>query len=91
MLDYANKLPNVQNKRAFIFSTAAIYNEKIMANNHKALRKLLEGKGFLIINEFGCNGFTARSIFNIIGGKNKNRQNDDDIKNAEKFAEELLK
>jgi flavodoxin len=63
LLEYVEKLPNVQHKKAFIFSTSAIYHEKIMLHNHKALNNLL---------------------------KNKDRPNDEDIKNAEIFAETLL-
>ena len=89
MLKFAEKLPNVQNKKAFIFSTCGSYNEKRMLNNHKALKNILQKKGFVIIDEFSCKGFVyfGLKIFRM----NKNSPNDEDIKNAEVFAEKLLK
>lgn len=90
LLNYVEKIPNVQNKKAFIFSTSGIYTEKKMLNDHKTLRKILQNKGFLIVNEFSCKGYNTNSVLKYIGGTNKNRPNDEDIKNAETFAEELL-
>jgi flavodoxin len=91
MLEYVKKLPEVQNKKAFIFSTSGVYSDKKMLTDHKALRKLLQNKGFAIVNEFGCKGYNTNSILKYFGGMNKDRPNDEDIKNAETFAEKLLK
>ena len=90
MLEFVEKLPNVQNKKAFIFSTSAIYTDKKMLSDHKALRNLLQNKGFVIINEFACKGYNTNSFLKYIGGMNKNRPNKEDIKNAELFAKKLL-
>ena len=87
MLKYAEKLPNVQNKKAFIFSTSGMYSDKQMLKNHKALKDLLQNKGFLIVNEFGCKGFYFFG-FKFLG-LNKKNPNNEDIKNAELFAEKL--
>jgi flavodoxin len=89
MLKYAERLPNVQNKKAFIFSTSGSHSGERMASNHKALRDILKNKGFVVIDEFGCKGFVY-FLFKFIC-MNKNRPNEDDIKNAEIFAEKLLK
>ena len=89
MLNFAEKLPVVQNKKAFIFSTSGIYTSKKMLNDHRALRDLLQNKGFTILSEFSCKGFNTNSILKYFGGINKNRPNAEDIKNAEKFAENL--
>jgi flavodoxin len=89
MLDFAAELPYVHDKNAFIFSTSATFSEKRMAVEHTCLRDLLKLKGFEIVGEFGCKGFTTRSIFNLIGGANKGRPNSDDMKNAERFAEKI--
>jgi flavodoxin len=90
LLNYVEKMPNVQNKKAFIFSTSAIYSVKKMKNDHKTLRNLLENKGYIIIDEFSCKGFNTNSVLKYFGGMNKNRPNDEDIKNAKAFAEKLL-
>ena len=89
MLKYAEKLPNVQNKKAFIFSTSGSHSDERMISNHKALRDILQKKGFVVIDEFGCKGFVY-FFFKFIC-MNKNRPNEEDIKNVEIFAEKLLK
>ncbi|MDR3270521.1 MAG: flavodoxin [Peptococcaceae bacterium] len=89
MLAYVTTFPSVQNKKAFIFSTSATFSEKRMPGEHKALRDLLQAKGFVIVGEFGCKGFTTRSIFNWVGGANKGHPNVDDLINAERFAERI--
>jgi len=94
MLKFAGNIPMVKNKKAFIFSTSGRHNKKKMFNDHKALRNILQSKGFNVIDEFGCKGFSYYN-FKLIKTKkrfemNKNRPNDEDLKNAEIFAEKLL-
>ena len=91
MIEFAENLPNVQNKKAFIFSTSAIYSKKKMLKDHKTLRELLQNKGFIIVKEFSCKGYNTNSFLKYFGGMNKGHPNTEDIKNAEIFAEELLK
>jgi len=91
MLEFASNLPKVQNKKAFIFSTSAIYSIKKMVRDHKTLKEILHKKGFVIIKEFSCKGFNTNSFLKYFGGMNKGHPNIEDIKNAEIFAEELLK
>ena len=91
MLKFAENLPNVNNKKAFIFSTSGIYSDKKMLKDHRALRTILEGKGFKVIGEFGCNGYNTNSILKYFGGMNKGSPNNEDILNAEIFGESLLK
>jgi len=89
MIEYAEKLPEVQNQKAFIFSTSAIYTEKKMSKDHKLLRGILQSKGFKIVGEFSCKGYNTNSFLKFIGGMNKGRPNNEDLKNAEAFAEAL--
>ena len=91
IIKFAEKLPNMKNKKAFIFSTSAIYSERKMYKDHEALRNVLQNKGFEIVNEFSCKGYNTNSFLKFIGGMNKGRPNNEDIKNAEIFAEQLLK
>ena len=90
LLDFAGKLPTVKNKKAFIFSTSGIYNEKQMEINHKTLRNLLQNKGFVIVGEFGCRGYNTNSFLKYFGGMNKDRPNGEDLRNAKEFAKELI-
>jgi len=91
MLKFADTLNNIQNKKAFIFSTSGVYTYKKMVKDHTALRTLLQNKGFKIVDEFGCKGLNTNSILKYFGGMNKSRPNSEDIKNAKTFAEKLLK
>jgi flavodoxin len=90
MISFVEKLPKVENKKAFIFSTSAIYSEKKMFKDHKFLRNLLINKGFEIVGEFSCLGYNTNSFLKYIGGMNKGRPNNEDLRNAEKFAEKLI-
>ncbi len=90
MLDFAEKLPNVQNKKAFVFSTCGFYSEKQKESNHETLRGILQNKGFVIVGEYACPGHNTNSFLKYFGGMNKNRPNADDLRNAGLFAKELL-
>ena len=89
LLDFANHLPQVNNRYAFIFSTAGITGEKKLVKDHSSLRRILELKGYDVVNEFQCKGFNTNSFLKFFGGMNKNRPNDEDLKDAETFAENL--
>jgi flavodoxin len=90
LLDFAEKLPPVENKKAFIFSTSGVYNEKQMEINHTTLRNILKNKGFVIIGEFGCRGYNTNSFLKYFGGMNKGRPNEEDLKNAVEFAKKVV-
>ena len=89
LLDLADKLPQVINKKAFIFSTAALTGEEKAAKDHSALREKLQAKGYVIVAEFQCKGFNTNSFLRFFGGMNKGRPNDEDLKQAENFALQL--
>jgi len=86
LLDLVDRLP-VINKKAFIFSTAGMPNLKYFA--HSSLRGRLLKKGFKIIGEFCCKGFDTFGPLKLIGGINKGRPNEKDLKNAANFAKYL--
>jgi len=89
VLDLADKLPIVDNKNAFIFSTAGLTGEKKLAKDHSTLREKLESKGYRIVDEFQCKGFNTNSFLKFFGGMNKGRPNSEDLKRAEEFAQNL--
>jgi flavodoxin len=89
LLDLADKLPQVTSKKAFIFSTSAIMGKEKVAKDHSALRKKLESKGYIIVDEFACKGFNTNSFMKYLGGMNKGRPNAEDLRNAEEFAKNL--
>jgi len=89
LLDLADNLPQVTNKKAFIFSTSAIIRGAKVAKDHSQLREKLQSKGYIIIDEFGCKGFNTNSFMKYFGGMNKGRPNAEDLKHAEIFAQNL--
>jgi hypothetical protein len=50
----------------------------------------LARKGYQVIGEFSCRIFTDYDkIFQLVGGVNKGRPNEKDVRNARHFAEAL--
>ena len=86
ILDFADTLIQVTDKKAFIFSTSAMVSESKVAKDHEALREILLLKGYSIVDEFACKGFNTNSFMKYLGGMNKGRPNNEDLKSAEKFA-----
>lgn len=89
LLELADKLPEVNNKKGFLFSTAGITGESKKTKDHRTLREKLESKGYIIVDEFQCKGFNTNSFLRLFGGMNKGRPNAQDLKNAEDFAMKL--
>ncbi len=89
LLDLADNLPQVVDKKAFIFSTSAIQGEEKVAKDHSLLREKLQSKGYLIVGEFSCKGFNTNSFLKYFGGMNRGRPNEEDLKHAEEFAQNL--
>ncbi len=88
LLDLADKLPQVVNKKVFIFSTSGRTGDSA-SKFHKQLREKLQSKGFEVIGEFNCGGLDTYGLLKIAGGINKGKPNDDDLKQAEAFAQNL--
>lgn len=89
LLEFADKLPQLDNKRAFIFSTAGLTGEKKLAKDHSTLREKLESRGYRIIDEFQCKGFNTNVFLKYFGGMNKGKPDEEDLKHAEEFAQNL--
>jgi len=89
LLDLADRLPQVTDRKAFIFSTSAMMGEDKVAKDHSTLREKLQSKGYMIVGEFACHGFNTNSFMRYLGGMNKGRPNAEDLRNAEEFAQNL--
>lgn len=89
LLDFANKLPQVTEKKAFIFSTSGVSNAKYKIKIHSTLKQTLQSKGYTIVDEFNCKGFNTNSFLKYLGGMNKGSPNIEDLKHAEEFATKL--
>ncbi len=90
LLELAEKLPKITDKKAFLFSTAGVTGDKKVAGDHSKLRAILQTKGYRITGEFGCKGFNTNSFLKYFGGMNKGRPNADDLGRAEEFAQNLM-
>ncbi len=93
LLDLADRLPQVEDKKVFIFSTCGVpeigMTKYIVEENHSVLREKLQSKGYTIVDEFSCAGFNTNSFTKLFGGINKGRPNAEDLKCAEEFAKNL--
>ena len=87
LLDLADKLLQVTDRKAFLFSTSS--NLEPLSKNHSPLREKLQSKGYMIVDEFTCAGFNTNSFSKLFGGINKGRPNAEDLKHAEEFAQNL--
>ena len=93
LLDLVDRLPQVTNRKAFIFSTSGVTRKfatnKSIDDPHLALRKKMQSKGYLIVDEFNCAGYNTNSFLKLFGGIKRGRPNAKDIKQAEEFAQNL--
>ncbi len=88
LLDLADKLPQVTNRKAFIFSTSGV-TKKNQPKIHSLLKQKLQSKGYMIVDEFNCAGFNTNHVLKLIGGIQKGIPNAEDLKQAEEFAQNL--
>jgi flavodoxin len=89
LLEFADELPKVAGKKAFIFSTSSMVGKDKVAKDHSTLREILESKGYVIVDEFACKGFNTNSFMKYLGGMNKGRPNAEDLTRAEEFVKQL--
>lgn len=93
ILDLADRLPQVYNKKAFLFSTygapAFAATREFIENNHSQIREKLKLKGYTLIGEFGCAGWNTNSFLHYFGGLNKGKPDAKDLRNAEAFAGDI--
>jgi flavodoxin len=98
LLDLADKLPHVNNKKAFIFSTCGApafavdggHVDEYLVKVHSSLKEKLHSKGYIIVDEFICTGWNTNKFLKLFGGVNKGRPNAKDLKHAEEFAKNLI-
>lgn len=89
LLDFVEELPEMEGKNAFIFTTSGMRRIPIINDFESPLRDKLLKKGFQILGEFSCRGFSAHGPFKLIGGLAKGRPNREDLKEAKNFARDL--
>ncbi len=87
LLKLAAKLPQADKKKAFLFSTSG--EEGKSQRLHKKLREKLQSNGYEIFGEFNCPGYDTSIFTKLVGGIQKGRPNEEDLKQAQTFAENL--
>jgi len=65
LLDLADILPQVNNRKAFIFSTCTFKRD--LKKNHSTLKEKLQSKGYTIVDEFSCKGRNTNSFSSFLG------------------------
>jgi flavodoxin len=88
LLNLADRLPQVTNGKAFIFSTSGV-TIKSQPKIHLPLMEKLQSKGYTIVDEFNCKGFNTNSFLKLFGGMNKGRPNAEDLERAKEVAQNL--
>jgi flavodoxin len=84
LLEFADKLPQVNEKKTFVFSTSGAKGKT--SKFHEKLKNTLTSKGYVISGEFNCPGFDTFGALRLVGGISKGRPNEEDLKNAQDFA-----
>jgi flavodoxin len=51
----------------------------------------LEEKGLTVVGEFSCRGFDTYGLMKLVGGIERGRPNEQDLRDAEEFAKALEK
>jgi hypothetical protein len=88
LIAFVDSLPSL-GKKVFIFSTRG-RNSLFQKSYHKKLKEKLTAKGFKVIGEYSCRGFTDYyKIFKIFGGVNKGHPTHREVEKAKAFALEL--
>ena len=82
-----DSLPDLKGKKVFTFTTSG--RGKIEYND--SIKEKLESHNLEIIGNFACSGFDTFGPLKLMGGISKGRPNEEDLKNAKKFAEYVLK
>jgi flavodoxin len=76
LLDFADQLPDVPSKKAFIFSTSGVSNPNTKLKSTLHSEKNCKPKATRIVDEFNCHGFNTNSFLKVFfGGMNKGRPN----------------
>jgi flavodoxin len=87
LLQFAESLPLVTQKQAFVFSTSGDGKAK----HHAALKEKLVNRGFSIVDEFTCKGWDTVGPLKLFGGINKGKPDEKDLAAARVFAQALKK
>lgn len=81
------KEDSLKEKRIFLFATYGFDSE----NFHNHMIKLLEDRGAEIVGTFGTVAYDTFGPLKMVGGINKGRPDEEDLKKAEAFAADIYR
>ncbi|KIA59400.1 flavodoxin family protein [Nocardia vulneris] len=83
--DFVKSLPEGQQGKAFVFASSGFPEPKFRQYT-RTLSKLIEQKGFSVVDVFTCRGFDTWLPLKIVGGIRKGHPDADDLDAARTFA-----
>lgn len=89
LIKLVEDLPEMEDKKAFLFSTSGMKANNVFNRAHDKFKKILKKKKFKVVGEFNCPGYDTYSVLKFVGGIHKNRPNHKDRERARKFAESI--
>jgi flavodoxin len=87
LLELADKLPQANGQKAFVFSTSGQPHNGEKLN--RKLREKLQAKGYKIVGDFNCPGLDTYGALKLLGGSQKGHPDEADLKAAAAFTESL--
>jgi flavodoxin len=85
LFDFIESLPDITNKKAFVFSTSGL----CLPEFNTPLETVLIKKGFQITGSFVCKGWDTWGPYKLMGGIAKGRPDESDLQLAREFATSL--
>ena len=82
LFDFIEGLPDVKNKKAFVFSTSGL----CLPEFNTPLETVLKKRGFQITGSFVCKGWDTWGPYKLVGGIAKGRPDESDLLLAKDFA-----
>ncbi|WP_328603170.1 flavodoxin family protein [Amycolatopsis sp. NBC_00345] len=86
--EFVRSLPEERRSKAFVFATSG-FPEARFQRFSRPLVRLLEQKGFEVVDTFSCRALDTYLPFKPIGGIRKGRPDAADLEAARSFAERL--
>lgn len=91
LLDFVDELPEMPDKKAFVFSTSGFRKVPLINPLHKHLKEKLKEKKVELLDEFSCRGYDTYGPLKLIGGMWEGHPDESDLKQAKKFAQKIKK
>ncbi|GAA5071418.1 flavodoxin family protein [Nocardia iowensis] len=85
---FVRSLPKEQRRKAFVFATSGMPEPRFRRYT-RSFARLLEQKGFEVVDTFTCRGLDTWLPFKLVGGVSKGHPDATDLTAARTFAKSL--